>query len=175
MRKYDHVDALLALAAVDIARELCPQGWDEVPASEEPGTYEAMMAHYNRTGRIAVAQKSAFRSGAKRLWGSAEPWQAFFVWHDRAHVEVPNSFNPEGEAKVHDLQVAQFRAWAGKLPVRPTELAMRRSEAVLAAHNIGRLDHWQWHGDAPKDLREFTLGYLSPLGLSRPVPIFAQA
>jgi hypothetical protein len=175
MRKFADIDALLALASVDIARELCPQGWDEVPASEEPGTYEAMAAHYARTGKIAVSQKSAFRSGAKRLWGSAEPWQAFFVWHDRCHIEVPNSFDPAGEAKVHELQVAQFRAWANKLPVRVSPLAMRRSEAVLAAHNLGRLDHWKWHGDAPRDLREFTMGYLSPLGLSEPVAPFIQA
>lgn len=169
-RTYDNLDPLLAMASMDIARELCPLGWDEVPGHEEPSTWEAVVDYFNRTGKIATTRLSEFKSGQKRMWGDAEPWQAFFVWHDRAHVEVPHSFNPEGEAAVHALQVSQLRDWASRQIIKPTPDALRRAEAVMAAHNLGRLERWEYYGADTPNLREFTLGYLAALNLTKPVP-----
>lgn len=174
MRTWNHVDPLLARATMDIANSLNPQGWREVAAADEPGTYDAVREHFNRTGKIAVARQSDFINGSKRLWGSADVWQAFFVWHDWSHIHAcDGSFDPAGEARTHALQVKHLHSWANTLMVRPTFEALQRSEMVLAAHNLGRLEHWRATGGPPDNLREFTGGYLAARDLAVQPAIFA--
>lgn len=171
MRTWQHVDGLLAVATRDIVRKLNPQGWIEVPAADEPNTLEAVIAHYERTGKIAVTRKADFINGAKRLWGSADVWQEFFVWHDHAHVETRGTFDVPGERIVHARQVSQLYDWANDLPVRPSQEALRRAEHVLEAHNLGRLDDWNVHHNPADNLRDFANGYLAARGtIAVPTP-----
>lgn len=165
MQNYPHIDNLLARASVDIARSLCT--WDEVPSAEEPDTLDKARAYYNRTGRIAVTRMDDFMSGRLRLWGEALPWQCFFVWHDWCHVNVPGAtFDPEGERVTHAAQVEQLARWASEQAVPVTRYQFARMEAVMAAHNIARLEHWRVHGEPPRDLRAFAYGYLAARDLA---------
>jgi hypothetical protein len=165
MQTFGHVDPLLARATMDIAAALNPQGWIEVPAAQEPNTLEAVIDHFKRTGKIAVTRKADFVSARKRLWASPDVWQAFFVWHDWAHVHADRgTFDPEGERRVHALQRDHLYSWANRLPVRPSSDALRRAEHVLEAHNLGRLDDWLVHNNPADNLRDFANGYLAAKG-----------
>lgn len=165
MQQFAHVDSLLARASVEIAMSLC--GWDSVPAAEEPDTLDKAIAYFKRTGRIAVTRPDDFGSGRLRLWGDALPWQAFFVWHDWCHINVPHgTFDPQGEQLVHDKQVEQLADWTWAQGDEVPIYRFNRMVAVLEAHNIARLEHWRVHGEPPFDLRGFTYGYLAARGLA---------
>ena len=164
MGSFPHVDSLLAKASVDIARSLCD--WDSVPLGDEPATLEAAIEHFQRTGRIAVTRAEDFGSGRLRLWGDALPWQAFFVWHDWCHVNVPHgTFDPEGEEHVHNRQVEQLLDWCNRQSFNVTKRQFARMVAVLEAHNIARLEHWRVFNEPPVNLREFAYGYLASRNL----------
>jgi hypothetical protein len=165
---YPNVDNLLARASVEIASALCR--WDEVPGNEEPDTLDAAVEYFRRNGRIAVTRKAEFGDGRERLWGSAEPWQAFFVWHDWCHINTPGgTFDPAGEAVVHARQMEQLYGWVRIQSERISKYALDRMEAVIASHNIARLEYWRVAGNPPDNLRDFTNGYLASRSLMEEV------
>lgn len=155
----DHVDNVLALAAMEIAPRVLPKGW--VACSASPDTLKDATAYFERTGKIAVS--NAF--SAKRLFANAECCQAFDAWHDHAHVTLQASFDLPGERSVNDHQQAQLLDWWKGSRVPVTTESFNRAALVLAMHNVGRLEYWLETNVPPNDLRSFANGYLTAKGL----------
>lgn len=153
------VDAIVASASVEIMRDLLPQGFDT--ADDAPGTLEACTEYFRKHGTVCVSNYF----GPDVIMGRPEEQHAFAAWHDYCHVKLSASFDPPGEKRVQRCMVQHLAAWRAKHPERCNAAEFRRAAAVLAANNIGRLDYWTRHGDAPADARMFTEGYLAAKGV----------
>lgn len=170
MRTLPHVDVVLARASIDIAKRLFPRGFDIVADSIAPDTFPAVLAHYNRTGHVAVS--GHFMDATRKLFSTIECWEAFNAWHDFSHIRTCGSFDMAGERLVNDCQIADLEAWAASLPIAINPAALDRARACLTINNVGRLEHWLHAGEQPSDLRQFAFGYLASLHMSaQPAPV----
>lgn len=109
----NHVDDVLALAAMEIAPRLLLNGWDAFANS--PETPEDTIAYYERTGKIGVSNFF----GNRRLFGSPEHCQAFDAWHDLRHIIVKGTYDLAGEMKVNEVQQGDLLEWwrTSRVPV----------------------------------------------------------
>lgn len=156
----DHVDNVLALAALEIAPRIC--SWVGCDGDDAPGTLEEVIAFHEKFGCLGV---SNFYDDT-RLFGSLEACQAFDAWHDHCHFRLRASFDLAGEILVNDCQQSQLRSWYKKSrrPVSPRAFA--RAAIMLEMNNVGRLKHWLFHHNPPDNPRSFAQGYLAAQGFA---------
>lgn len=157
----NHVDPALALATMEIAPLLMPNGW--IAETNSPGTLADCAAAYLRHGGRPVV--SDWWKPGETLMGSPDHWQAFNAWHDFCHITLGATFDPAGERRVNDMMHHHLLDWWRKSKVPITSEAYKRAAEVLTIHNVGRLDYWTALDHPPENPRDFALGYLTARGM----------
>ena len=143
------VCALFNVAVNQIARRLMPKGWDV--AEDAPDNYDALVRHYNATGRILVW------SGAsdKTQFADVATNHAFRAWHDYRHITQGADFSREGETLTYEMQRADLAKWFGMH--HPFSKWRHYCQRLLRIEVIGQLDYADTHGGAfPVDQWKFT-------------------
>ena len=151
-----HVDETLAIATMDVTREIMPQGYRVCDPS--PSTLEECVAHFRQHGTIGVDpwfQKSA------SIFSTAAHTHAFSAWHDWCHVKGLCTFDIPGERRVDEIMQQHLAKWWVNSRKPVTQAAFDRASTVLKMFNLGRLEYWLAYGEAPANPRQFLLGYLT--------------
>lgn len=159
------VDETLAIATMDITREIMPEGYNLCDPG--PDSLEACTEYFLKNGKVGV--DPAF-NGRTSIFHANEPHYAFQAWHDWCHVKGQCSFDIPGERRVHDIMVAHLTRWWVNSEKPVTRAAFERSQQVLRMFNLGRLEHWLAYGEPPSNPREFLYGYLTAGGVIVPPP-----
>lgn len=143
-------------AVVGVTARLFPTGFDTGP--DAPNTFEDLMAHIERTGRMLVWDGASDRT----IFGSPEVNHAFRAWHDWAHWRFRLPFTPEGERAACAVQQDHMRRLYGD------NALSRWFCALLEAEIIGQIEYHTAHGDFPVDQRAFVVDWLGRRGLVSP-------
>jgi hypothetical protein len=110
-------------------------------ADHAPSTLQAVVKHYNQTGRLVVWSGESDRT----IWGSAENNYMFRAWHDSLHLQHLFPFTLQGESRVAELQANSVNSELGK---------------IVLAEVIGQAAHFERYGHFPIDQIEFVRQYL---------------
>lgn len=135
------------VAVLHIATRLFPCGFDV--AADAPQTFDSLMAHYNKTGRVLVWNGAS----DKTIFADSEVNYAFRAWHDSKHILKRLPFTREGEMKAMECQMLDVRAiYDGA--------TARSFCAILQAEIRGQFDYKERHGGFPLDQAAFARAYV---------------
>ena len=135
-------DAVLA-----IAHDLMPEGFDVSPAA--PQTFEALKAHYDKTGRVMVWDGASGHT----IFGVPRVNHAFRAWHDYHHLTSGADFTKEGEEHVCLLQ-------CNDLEERYPAIVSDYLSLIVQAEIIGQFKYQEKHGGFPYYQYAFVRDYL---------------
>lgn len=126
-----------------MANRCLPVGWDT--SEDAPNTYEDLVAHVNKTGRICVWSGDSEQT----IFGDPEHNWAFRAWHDYVHYTGKHDFSLEGERDTAYEQVRQMYARYG-INGRTVMWA-----AYILCEVIGQAEYVAEHNDFPKPQIDF--------------------
>lgn len=136
-------------ACKHMAEKIFPQGFDVT--ANAPNTYEDLVSHYAKTGRMAVWNGAS----DKTIFGDDQANYAFRAWHDSCHLRGMHPFTPEGEEGAFEEMVSDVHKEYGDTPDSKKMIGLLHEEI------IGQLDYTKFHaGQFPVDQRSFAQAYL---------------
>jgi len=148
---YDHV----TLAMCDY---LMPEGFDvDHGATVLTSTYEALKAHWDKTGRIIVNRDHSDNT----VYAKPSTNWAFRAWHDHCHIAGGFPFTREGEIEACHMQQSQVSRHFGKAYGRET---IGTLQAILWAKVVDQAICYEETGEFTTSQREFVASKLQERG-----------
>lgn len=135
------------VAVLHIASRVLPCGFDV--SADAPQTFESLIAHYEKTGRVLVWNGASDRT----IFADSEINFAFRAWHDSKHILGRHLFTREGEIAAMEMQKADIRAL---FDGQPADSFCDLVESEI----IGQLEYSESRGGFPIDQAAFARAYL---------------
>jgi len=146
-RRANPLSVAFNVAIMHITSKVLPCGFDV--SAKAPKDYLSLMAHYVKTGRIAVWNGAS----DKTIFDDSEVNYAFRAWHDSKHVTGKLPFTKAGECGALKRQKADVRAlYDGET----ADYFCRLLEAEI----YGQFCYQEKHGGFPVDQIGFARAYL---------------
>jgi len=146
--KFTGLSRKLNAAILTMVSNLLPMGYDV--SNNAPDTYERLVEHVNKTGRILVW------SGASEttIYGDCEINYAFRAWHDFVHFTHKLGFSVLDEIEVCIIQCDQLVKHFGN------SLEIQKFISYLQAEIIGQAQYEVFYGEFPIDQCAFVVDYI---------------
>lgn len=143
------LDRRFNVACQHIVSRVLPCGFDV--ANNAPSTYESLVDHYERTGRVVIWSGAS----AQTIFACPETNYMFRAWHDARHISGKHDFSLAGKTCTMWAQQNDIHAIYGF-----TTMANRFC-AILEAEILGQALYESRHGGFPVDQHGFVTAYLA--------------